>query len=79
MASPGALNALLEALKAEQEKRARMRGQVVEMTREALYEMLDDMAARRRAIPGYVEPSPAKRAAMMRDLDRYFAEQYGTR
>jgi hypothetical protein len=56
MASPGALTALFEALKAEQERRAgiaRMRGQAVEMSREELYQWLDDVAARRRAAPGY--------------------------
>jgi hypothetical protein len=78
MASPGALEALLAALQAEQGRRARMRGQALELTREAFYKQLDDMAARRRAAPGYVEPSPEKRAAMRRDLDRYFARRART-
>ena len=78
MASPGALNALLEALKAEQERRARMRGQAVKMSREELYRWLDQMHERRTQAPGYIAPSPEKRAAMMRDLDCYFARKTGT-
>jgi hypothetical protein len=78
MASPGALNALLEALKAEQEKRARMRGQAPRMSREEFYRWLDQMHERRTQAPGYIAPSPEKRAAMMRDLDCYFARKTGT-
>ena len=81
MASPGALTALFEALKAEQERRAgiaRMRGQAVEMSREEFYRWLDQMHERRTQAPGYIAPSPEKRAAMMRDLDCYFARKTGT-
>jgi hypothetical protein len=78
MASPGALTALLEALKAEQERRARMRGQAVKMSREELYRWLDQMHERRKAAPGYKPLSPERRALAMQDLDRYFARRSGT-
>ena len=76
MASPGALKALYEALRSEQEKRARQRGQPVGGgdARQQFYEMLDEMARRRRAVPGYREPTPEERAAALADLDAYFAE-----
>jgi hypothetical protein len=73
MASPGALEALHEALKAEQEKRARAHGQEGAGDRESLYHQLDMMAERLRAAPGYVEPDPVQKARMLQDLEDYFA------
>ena len=80
MASPSALRALLEALRSEQEKRARRLGRPISKddARRLLYEQLDLMAERRRMAPGYVPPSPEQRAAAQHDLDRYFAEHYGS-
>ena len=76
MASPGALKALLEALRTEQEKR----GLPVNLAdaRRHFYEMLDLMHERRKMAPGYVEPDAATRAAQLRELDRWFAEHYGS-
>ena len=79
MASPAALIALRDALKAEQQKRARIRGQAPQMSREELYKWLDQMHERRKAAPGYVEPTPAQRALTLQDLDRYLSEHYGSR
>jgi len=52
MASPGALAALHEALRAEQERRTRARGQELTGDRESFYRKLDEMAERLRAAPG---------------------------
>jgi hypothetical protein len=46
--------------------------------REQLYRMLDLMHERRKMAPGYVEPDAATRAAQLRELDRWFAEHYGS-
>ena len=46
--------------------------------RERLYRELDLMHERIRAAPGYVEQDPATRAEQLRELDRWFAEHYGT-
>jgi hypothetical protein len=73
MASTAALIALRNALVAEQERRARFRGQELAVTREAFYRKLDEAHARRIAAPGYVEPSAAKRALALQDLDRYLS------
>ena len=78
MASPAALKALHEALKAEQEKRDRLLGRPAGDAREILYRELDQMAERLRAAPGYVEPSPAQRARMLQDLDEYFTAHYAS-
>jgi hypothetical protein len=72
MASAAALMGFLAVIRAEQEKRARMRGQAVEMSREAFYKMLDLMHERRTQAPGYVPPPPERRALALQDLDRYF-------
>ena len=76
MASPGALKALYEALRSEQDKRARQRGRPLGDgdAREIFYRELDEMARRRRAMPGYREPTPEERAARLADLDAYLAE-----
>ena len=69
MATAAALMGFLAVIRAEQEKRAqraRMQGRARERSREELYQWLDLMAARRRAAPGYVEPSPAQRAGAQR-------------
>jgi hypothetical protein len=74
MATAAALMGFLAVIRAEQEKRAqraRMQGRARERSREELYQWLDLMAARRRAAPGYVEPSPAQRALALQDLDQY--------
>ena len=78
MASPNALKALFEALRAEQGKRARARGQEGAGDRESLYHQLDMMAERLRAAPGYVEPDAAQKARMLQDLDNFFAAYYGS-
>ena len=64
MASPGALIALHEALEAEQAKRAKQRGLLIDEAeaRRRWYEELDLMAERMRADPNYREPSPEERA-----------------
>ena len=46
--------------------------------RKRLYRELDLMHERIRAAPGYVEQDPATRAEQLRELDRWFAEHYGT-
>jgi hypothetical protein len=71
MATAAALKGFLAILRAEQQKRARSQGRAIGMTREQFYEMLDLTAERRRAAPGYVEPTPAQRALALQDLDRY--------
>jgi hypothetical protein len=72
------LKALLEALRTEQEKRARLRGLPVNLAdaRRQFYEMLDLMHERRKTAPGYVEPDSATGAAQLRELDSFFAERY---
>jgi hypothetical protein len=78
VASPAALKALLDALEAEQDKRARLRGEEVGADpRERLYRKLDEMAARIRAAPDYVKPGAAERAEITRELDRWLAERFG--
>ena len=74
MASTAALKALLAALRAEQDKRARRLGRPVGDVREALYAKLDEMAERIKAAPGDVEPSPAQRALAMQDLEQYLRD-----
>ena len=78
MASPDALKALFEALQAEQRKRARARGQDLIGDRESFHRQLDLMAERLRAAPGFIEPTPAQKALMLQDLDRYLAAHYGS-
>jgi len=74
VASPGALKALYEALRSEQDKRARQRGQPVGDPREILYRELDEMHERLKQSPHYREPTPEERAAHIADLERYLAE-----
>lgn len=79
MASPAALKVLLEALKTEQEKRARRLGRPAGDAREILHRELDAMAERRRAALDYVEPDAAQKARMLQDLDNFFAAHYGAK
>jgi hypothetical protein len=72
MASAAALIALRNALAAEQERRARARGHTIAGDREGFYCMLDEVHKRRIASPNYAEPSPAQKALLLQDLDRYF-------
>ena len=63
--------AVVEALRAEQERRAKMRGQEIGNAREVLYRKLDMMAANRGWVPGETPAlSPAERA----DLEAYLTE-----
>jgi hypothetical protein len=79
MASAGALTALFDALQAERERRARARGQALVVTRQAFYQQLDEMHARRVAAHSYTPLSPARRAVLLQDLERFLAAHYGTR
>jgi hypothetical protein len=77
MASAAALKGFLAILRAEQEKRARARGQAVAASREEWYRQLDEAHARRIALPGYRPQSPEQKALALQDLDRYLASRYG--
>ena len=71
MASKAALMAVVEALRAEQERRAKMRGQEIGNAREVLYRKLDTMAANRRRLGS---PLPAMTTAERVELEQFLAD-----
>jgi hypothetical protein len=68
------LTALLEALKTEQQKRARQFGREVVAggARERLIAKLDRMAERMRAAPDWIEPTAAEKARHRQKLEARF-------
>jgi hypothetical protein len=74
MASEAALMAVVEAPHAEQQRRAKLRGQESGNAREILYRRLDQMAANRKRLS---DDLPAMTAAQMADLERYFRDLAG--
>jgi hypothetical protein len=69
----------LEMLKAEIGRRRAARLEAAGDGRERLYAELDEMAARVRAVPNYVDPGTEQKALDLQELDRFFAEHYPRR
>jgi hypothetical protein len=72
MASKAALMAVVEALRAEQERRAKMRGQEIGNAREVLYRKLDTMAANRERLGS---PLPPMTPSELADLESYLSDR----
>jgi hypothetical protein len=71
------LHGLRAAANRERERRQAAEEAEIAEARELFYRYLDEIAARRRAVLGYVEPSAEERERSLRELDAWAAEHYG--
>jgi len=71
------LHGLRAAANRERERRQAAEEAEIAEARELFYRYLDEIAARRRAVLGWREPTEEEQVESLRQLDAWAAEHYG--